>query len=262
VFGSIVRLRNYVAHPEGHMVDMPPSVFRFLRDVAEIINRLWGHDTEGGRLFPKPIPRWARVAALSPDRCAAVTFGSLAQLRIESDHRDWTYAVFLAAAEEDLVAFDSQSPGHQRFAYVPGFQMTNYPVQLLWGPGSWDDLIQVIDRFSDEAPVDQVTFLDRTFYVRRTSDGAVEYPRDRSDVLGALESPPRRLPSRCLRGRTRSPQRLRRYRRQHHAHHALDRRRSCAPTRRNIGTDVSQCPPIQLSRMSQAMLSGPAIPAF
>jgi hypothetical protein len=184
VFGSIVRLRNYVAHPEGHMVDMPPSVFRFLRDVAEIINRLWGHDTEGGRLFPKPIPRWARVAALSPDRCAAVTFGSLAQLRIESDHRDWTYAVFLAAAEEDLVAFDFQSPGHQRFAYVPGFQMTNYPVQLLWGPGPWDDLIQVIDRFSDEAPVDQVTFLDRTFYVRRTSDGALEYPRDRSDVLG------------------------------------------------------------------------------
>ena len=57
VFGSIVRVRNYIAHPEGHMVDMPPSVFRLLRDVAEIINRLWGHDTDGGRLFPKPIPR-------------------------------------------------------------------------------------------------------------------------------------------------------------------------------------------------------------
>ncbi len=56
VFGSIVRVRNYIAHPEGHMVDMPPNVFRFLRDVAEIINRLWGHDTEGGRLFPKPTP--------------------------------------------------------------------------------------------------------------------------------------------------------------------------------------------------------------
>jgi hypothetical protein len=185
VFGSLVRLRNDVAHPERHMIDMPPSVFRFLRDVAEIINRLWGHDTEGGRHFPKPIPRRARAAALSPDQSAAVTFGSLAQLRIKSDRRDWTYAVFLAAAEEDLIAFDFQSPGRHRFAYLPGFQLTSYPMRQLWGPGSWNDLIQVIDRFSDDAPADEVTFLDRTFYVRRTSDGAVEYPRDRLDVLGA-----------------------------------------------------------------------------
>lgn len=167
------------------MIDMPPSVFRFLRDVAEIINRLWGHDTEGGRLFPKPIPRWARAAALSPDRQAAITFGSLANVRVESDHREWTYPVFLAPTDEDLIAFDFQSPGYQRFAYIPGFQMTNYPVQLLWGPGLWDDLIQHIEGFSDKAPVDQVSFLDRTFYARRTSRGAIEYPRDRSDVLAA-----------------------------------------------------------------------------
>lgn len=185
VFGSIVRLRNYVAHPEGHMVDMPPSVFRFLRDVAEIINRLWGHDTEGGRLFPKPIPRWARAAALSPDRQAAVTLGSLGNLRAESKHRDWSYAVFLAAADEELVDFDYRAPGRQRFAHLPGFQMTNYPVELLWGPASWDDLILAVERFSDQAPIDEVTFLDRIFYVRRTADGAVEYPRDRFDVLGA-----------------------------------------------------------------------------
>ncbi len=122
------RFTSIVAPEAGIAIRMFPAlVFRFLRDVAEIINRLWGHDTEGGRLFPNPIPRWTRVASLSPDRCAAVTFGSLAQLRIESDHRDWTYAVFLAAAEEKLVAFDFQSPGHQRFAYVPDFQMTNYP---------------------------------------------------------------------------------------------------------------------------------------
>jgi hypothetical protein len=183
VLGSIVRLRNYVAHPEGHMVDTPPNVFRFLRDVAEIINRLWGHDTDGGRLFPKPIPRRARVAALAPDGQAAVTFGSLAQLRTESDHRDWTCAVFLAAADEELVDFDFRAPGRQRFAHIPGFQMTNYPVELLWGPGSWNDLIQVVDGFSDEAPGDKVTFLDRTFYVRVTRNGRIEYPRDRSDVL-------------------------------------------------------------------------------
>jgi hypothetical protein len=42
VFGSIVKIRNHIAHPEGHMVDMPPNVFRFLRDLTEIVNRLWG----------------------------------------------------------------------------------------------------------------------------------------------------------------------------------------------------------------------------
>jgi hypothetical protein len=185
VFGSIVRLRNYVAHPEGHMVDAPPSVYRFLCDVAEIINRLWGHDTDGGRLFPRPIARWARAAALDPDRQAAVTFGSLAQIRTESTRRDWTYAVFLAAADEELVDFDFEAPGHQRFAHVRGFQMTNYPVEMLWGPGSWKDLVQAVDELSDEAPVDRVKFLDRTFYVRVTQDGRIEYPRDRSDVLAA-----------------------------------------------------------------------------
>jgi hypothetical protein len=185
VFGSIVRLRNYVAHPEGHMVDAPPSVFRFLRDVAEIINRLWGHDTVGGRLFPQPIPRWARAAALDPDRRAAVTFGSLAQVRAASNRSDWTYAVFLAPADEELVDFDFEAPGHQRFAHMPGFQMTNYPVELLWGPGCWRDLLQAVGRFSDEAPVDTVNFLDRTFYVRVAQDGGIEYPRDRSDVLAA-----------------------------------------------------------------------------
>jgi hypothetical protein len=153
-----VTLRNYVAHPEGHMVDMPPSVFRFLRDVAEIINRLWGHDTDGGRLFPRPIPRLARAAALSPDRQATVTSGSLAQLRTESDHRDWTYTVFLAAADEELVDFDSQAPGRQRLAHIPGFQMTNYPVELLWGPGSWNDLIEAANEFSDAAPIDTVKY--------------------------------------------------------------------------------------------------------
>ncbi len=94
VFGSIVKLRNYVAHPEGHMVDMPPNVFRFLRDVTEIVNRLWGHDTEGGRLFPGPIARWARAAAVAPDGRASLTFGSLAQVWAETDRADWTYGSF------------------------------------------------------------------------------------------------------------------------------------------------------------------------
>ena len=114
-----------------------------------------------------------------------MTFGSPALVPVEADRHDWTYAVFLAAKQEDLYAFDPQSPGHQRFAHIPGFQTTDYPMQLLWGPGTREDLLQVIDRFSVAAPIDAVTFLDRTFYIRRAPSGVVEYPRDRLDVLSA-----------------------------------------------------------------------------
>jgi len=183
VFGSIVKLRNYIAHPEGHMVDMPPNVYRFLRDLTEIVNRLWGEDTEGGRLFPGPIARWARAAALSPDGRASLTFSSLAQIRNKTDRADWIYHVYLAAAEDDLITIGARNPGGIDFTYVPGFQMTTYPAELLWGPGRWDDIVAIIGQFSDDSPVDHVAFLDRVFYIRVTPDGDVEFPRDRHDVL-------------------------------------------------------------------------------
>lgn len=184
VFGSLVRLRDYVAHPERHRIDMPPEVIGLLQDVAEIINRLWGHETEGGRLFPAPINRRPRAAALSPDRQAAVTFGSLPLVPLERDKRDWTYALFLAADGEELIEFDWETPGHQCFLHLPGFQMTQYPATLLWGPGSHDELIAALPDFDDQTPTDAVAFLDRVFYIRTTEDAArPEFPRSAADVL-------------------------------------------------------------------------------
>ena len=53
VFRSI---RNNAAHPHYHLV-MPLNSARTIRDLAEIINRLWGHTTPGGRLYPAPLGR-------------------------------------------------------------------------------------------------------------------------------------------------------------------------------------------------------------
>ncbi len=55
--------------------------------------------------------------------------------------------------------------------------MTTYPVELLWGPGRWDYLEASLSQFSDDAPLDQVFFFDRIFYVRVTPEGGVEFPR-------------------------------------------------------------------------------------
>ena len=61
-----VRLRNNVAHPHYHLA-MPPDSARAIRDLAEIINRLWGHPTPGGRLYPAPLTREPMVIAWRGD---------------------------------------------------------------------------------------------------------------------------------------------------------------------------------------------------
>jgi len=182
LFSSIVRRRNYVAHPEHHKVDMPPQVFQFLADVAEIINRLWGYDTDGGRLFPGPVRRRPRAAALSPDRKASVTFPSLLSLRAEPDGHGWTFALFLAADGEELVGRDWESPGHQRFVCSAELEMTRYPAELLFGPGSLEDLLAGLDAFDDQEHTDTVSFLDREFYVRVGVGGRPEFPRSTAQV--------------------------------------------------------------------------------
>jgi len=65
VLGSVTELRNYIAHPERYTLGSPVDAIGMLSDVAEIINWLWGHDTEGGRLFPAPVARRYRCAAIS-----------------------------------------------------------------------------------------------------------------------------------------------------------------------------------------------------
>ena len=92
------KLRNYVAHPSGFHRHGPPDAARTLCRVAEYINKLWGTDTPGGRVFPGPIERVPRVAALSAKGAGFTTFTRVSQVR-EADPKlqDATFAVYLAA---------------------------------------------------------------------------------------------------------------------------------------------------------------------
>lgn len=183
VFASLVDLRNYAAHPELYSDELPPWVVRLLADVAEIVNKLWGHDTDGGRLFPGPVKRVVRCAALSPDRTAAVTFGSLAGIAREERARDWTFAVFLAAEREELVDFDLATPGRHRFTHQPGFQMTDYPAQQLIAPTSLADVLRFIEEHDVEVMRDAVDFQDRLFFIRHVGGAdRPEFPRAASDM--------------------------------------------------------------------------------
>lgn len=182
VFGSITETRNDVAHPEHYTLRTPIDAIRTLADAAEIINRLWGHDTEGGRLFPAPIARRYRCAAISPDATQAMTFGSLPIIQQEEGTDGWSYAVYLAADSEDLTDFDWSGSVAQRFRHQPGFQLTTLPTELAWGPGSHADLVAELPRFSGDEPVDRVGFLDRAFFIRVCGE-EVEFPRNAADVI-------------------------------------------------------------------------------
>ena len=64
LYAGLAESRNRAAHPVEYSINMPVGVGRTVADIAEIINKLWGSDTPGGRLFPHPIARTPRVIAV------------------------------------------------------------------------------------------------------------------------------------------------------------------------------------------------------
>lgn len=171
------KLRNYVADPSGFHRHGPPDAARTLCRIAEYINKLWGADTPGGRIFPGPTERVPWVAALSPKGAGFTTFSSVSQFReADSKLQDATFAVYLAAPEEEL--YDTH--GGLSFCHRPGFQWTDLPCDLLWGPGSLSDLVGELDRFEGGALNDRVQHLDRLFVIRVDGD-TVDDPRSPAD---------------------------------------------------------------------------------
>jgi hypothetical protein len=173
---AMSRLRNYVAHPSGFHLLSPPDAARTLSRVAEFINKLWGVDTPGGQVFPAPIERIPRVVVLASDgRC--VTFTSVRQVReVDPTLADGTFSVYLATPYEELCEIGRELS----FRHRPGFQWTDSPCDLLWGPGPRSDLTAQLDRFETDTLNDQVQCLDRLFIIRVDGD-EIDDPRSPSD---------------------------------------------------------------------------------
>jgi hypothetical protein len=151
-------LRNHFAHGAGFRLGMPNESARSIHDLAEIINRLWGVTTPGGRIYPAPLDRAPVILAWSQewaDGKEGATFTELwpeqlAQHRVDG----WTYLVVLAAANEhELREFDAR------------YELTAYPTELLWGPGNREEAAAWLE---GEMPViGPVKYLDRLFAIRR-----------------------------------------------------------------------------------------------
>jgi hypothetical protein len=182
--GVLSERRNHAAHPVGHTINMPVHSAQTLRDIAETINKLWGHDTPGGRLFPTPVARQPRVASVARDGSGGCEMRLDQVPEADEYERAWDYAVFLAVTDEHLVV---PSRGSIGFTHQPGFQTTRFPCKMIWR-GSWKDLMQGIQRGAFAGLEDAAEHLDRLFLIR-ADDEAIDLARSPADLLD-LDEPP------------------------------------------------------------------------
>jgi hypothetical protein len=182
--GILSEWRNHAAHPVGHAINMPVDSARTLRDVAETINRLWGHDTPGGRLFPAPVARQPRVAAVAPEGDGGCEMRLEQVAEAEECERAWNFAVFLAVDGDELTA---PGRGGIGFTHQPGFQTTRFPCEMIW-QGSWKELTQAIEQGAFSGLDDTTDHLDRLFLIR-AGQGQIDLPRSPADLLAPDEQP-------------------------------------------------------------------------
>jgi len=166
------RLRNSVAHPSGYQLGTPGAAAMVLRDLAEIINCLWGSRTPGGRLHPAPKRR--EVLMIAWDSAGRVETGSAQEVPTGYTGPDSKCILVRAVADrsEDLSQFDAR------------FECTRYPVDLLWGPGPAEEARAWFE--SNMPDGDEVDTLDQYFVLRHRDDG-VDPPRRVVVAAGLVE---------------------------------------------------------------------------
>lgn len=169
---ALVDFRNRAAHPTGFHVTSPVDSAGAIRDVAEIINHLWGASTPGGRLYPAPIRR--DIVAIgwdSEERSLAIMTAEV--LTSRDVEEGWKYLLVKGVlSDENLRAFHSD------------YETTLFPSEFLWGPGS---RVEALDWLESEQPqTDEVEYLDRWFLIRSRGD-QVDLPR-RAEVAAGLTS--------------------------------------------------------------------------
>ncbi len=155
-------LRNHFAHGASvERLGMPPDSARSIRDLAEVINRLWGKRTPGGRLYPSPIARRPVVLAWT-NGWGKGTPGSmftqfeLHHLPSETGHGLTCMVVLAPEAEQDLAEFDAR------------YELTPLPTTWLFGPSSFDEALAWLSHQPDLG--DEVDPIDRVFAVRVHDD--------------------------------------------------------------------------------------------
>ncbi len=150
-----IQHRHHVAHPSGVHVLMPNESERMIWELAETINRLWGHPTQGGRLYPAPIDR--EIVVLARNNAGTMELLRPAQLRTSTYPDGWEFTILLAVW------------GDTFWSYHPEFESTAYPAECLYQAESQAQVISWLDVNGSAA--DSVDYLDRVFLIREGATG-------------------------------------------------------------------------------------------
>jgi len=158
--------RNHFAHGGSvERLGMPPDSARSIRDLGEIINRLWGVRTPGGRIYPAPIARELFVLAWSDGwpAMAGSVFTRLRPQQLQTSSADTRNCLIVLAPDVDqnLHEFDAR------------YEVTPYPVDWLWGPGDREGALAWLA--ANPAMGDNVSTIDRIFAIR-IENGRVYLP--------------------------------------------------------------------------------------
>lgn len=176
---ALSNLRNFVAHPAGYHLTGPVEAARTLRDLAEIINQMWGIPTPGGRLYPAPLRREVIVMAWptgGDETCTAIAADAFTEF-VDPDDRPWQCVILRAVFRPEDRFSD---PGLRH--YDSRVEVTHYPADLIWGPGTVTDAAAWFAQHQPQP--DECDYLDRAFMIRH--DGADLYLPMRPSVAAAL----------------------------------------------------------------------------
>ncbi|MBT2527503.1 hypothetical protein J7E91_19255 [Streptomyces sp. ISL-99] len=160
---ALAKLRNYVAHPSGHHVDTPVEAARTVRDLAELINQLWGQATPGGRLYPAPLRR--EIAVLSWNGSGRARMEPADALTVPDpveEHEDDEYQHVVVRAIP-FVPGSRRDDAHWA-EFDTRYETTRYPTDYLWGPGTREQARTWLEQERPEG--DSVDFTDRVFLVQ------------------------------------------------------------------------------------------------
>ncbi|WP_330457416.1 hypothetical protein OIB37_11200 [Streptomyces sp. NBC_00820] len=160
---ALAKLRNYVAHPSGHHVDTPVEAARTVRDLAEVINQLWGQATPDGRLYPAALCR--EIAVLSWNTTGRVRMESAGVLAAHDpmeDQEDDGYQHVVVRAIP-LIPGSRWDDAHWA-EFDTRYETTRFPTDYLWGPGTRVEARTWLEHERPEG--DTVDFTDRVFLVQ------------------------------------------------------------------------------------------------
>jgi hypothetical protein len=159
-----VEFRNYAAHSEYHR-GMPDDATEEIFRLSELINQIWGAGPGA------PVRREVTVVAWTD---TAIVYGPAEGVRVEDRLPPGATCVIVRADPGD------RTLGH---GFDARYETTERPCEYLWGPGTWSEAAQWLERQSPAA--DEIAVLDRLFLLRH-HDGRLYMPRT-APIAAALD---------------------------------------------------------------------------